>query len=141
MKSIKKKNLKNKSFKKKKNQYERILINSYYSALFEKIPCLLKIDKLTKEEEERFCFVYCIYRCGCHNFFDENQKIIFSDDWFPESEDISLEEAIKAKDSLSWYKFDRNTKYFYELKELNSFYSDKKYKKIFSHLKKIIKKK
>ena len=131
-----------KSLKKKKyNQYEKILIESYNSAMFEKVPLILKSDRLTKEETERFCFVYCIYRSGCYNYFDENQKIIFTNKWFPESEEISLEKAVKAKDSLNWDKLNKNTKYFYEMKELNSFYSDEKYKKIFSNLKAIIKKK
>jgi hypothetical protein len=143
MKSTKKKICsRKKSLKKKKyNQYEKILIDSYNSAMFEKVPLILKSDKLTKEEIERFCFVYCIYRSGCYNYFDKNQNIIFTNKWFPESEDISLEKAVKAKDSLNWDKFDRNTKYFYEMKELNSFYSKQEYKKIFSNLKEIIKKK
>lgn len=136
----KKKKFRKKSLKNKYNHYEKILIDTYNLAMFEKIPSIFKSEKLTKEEIERFCFIYCIYRSGCYNYFDKNQQIIFTSNWFPESETSSIEKAIKAKESVNWEKFDKNQKHFYEMKELNCLYSNEKYKKIFLNLKTIIKK-
>ena len=115
---------------------KKLLGQLYNSAIFEKINQTYKNKILNKYEKERFAYVYCLYRSGCYNHFDKDGNIDFSDKWFPESENDSLKEAIKALNSLEWRNENPENTEFYEMKELNNKYSNDIYKK---NLLKIIK--
>lgn len=135
----KKKKYNKKSLKNRLNEYEKTLIELYNSAKFKKIPLLFNRE-LTEEENKRFVLIYTLYRSGSHKYLS-NKRIFFNKNWFPESEEKSIEEATKAMESLNWDKYSKNEKKFYEMKDINTLYLKQKYKHIFNQLLDILKKK
>tara|TARA_Y100000991_G_C21963207_1_gene345559 strand:+ start:958 stop:1395 length:438 start_codon:yes stop_codon:yes gene_type:complete len=128
----KKKKYNKKSLKNRLNEYEKTLIELYNSAKFEKIPLLFN-RKLSEKSIERFALVYTLYRSGSYNYIEGN-KILFKKNWFPESEEKSIEEATKAMESLDWNKYSKNDTKFYVMKEVDILYSNKKYRDILNQL-------
>lgn len=138
-KTKKNKKYKNKSIKNKLTEYEKILIDLYDLSQYHKIYTLFD-RKLNKEEIQRFSLIYTLYRSGSHNSINGN-KLSFKKEWFPESDEDSIKEATLAMESLKWYNHNKNEKKFYEMKEKNILYSDKKYENILKQLNFLKKKK
>ena len=126
-----KKYRKNKSKKNRDRFYnlKKSLGELYNIAMSEKIHKIYKNKNLNKYEKERFAYVYSFYRSGCYQHLDTYGNIDFNDKWFPESEEDSINAAIKSLESLNWKNENAEEIKFYEMKELNTKYSDDAYKK------------